>query len=50
VQVLFEFFNLLNRQNPVAVEANAASIATPFGKAIQVLPGREGQIGFRIEF
>ena len=50
VQVLFEFFNLLNRQNPAAVEQNPDSIATPFGKAIQVLPGREGQIGFRIEF
>ncbi len=50
VQVLFEFFNLLNRQNPAAV-GNLTTVPTqPFGKAIQVLPGREGQIGFRIEF
>lgn len=50
VQALFEFFNLFNSQNPAAVEANPASIGIPFGKATQVLPGREGQIGFRIEF
>ncbi len=50
VQVLFEFFNLLNRQNPAAVGQSATSMTQPFGKATQVLPGREGQIGFRIEF
>ena len=47
VQVLFEFFNMLNRQNPAAVQALDTDL---FGKALQVLPGREGQIGFRIEF
>jgi hypothetical protein len=47
VQVLFEFFNLFNRQNPAAVQTLDTSL---FGKASQVLPGREGQIGFRIEF
>ena len=47
VQVLFEFFNLLNRQNPAAVQTLNTAL---FGKASQVLPGREGQIGFRIEF
>ena len=49
-QVLFEFFNLFNRQNPAAVGQSATNLVQPFGKAIQVLPGREGQIGFRIEF
>ena len=47
VQVLWEFFNMFNRQNPAAVQ----TLEGPqFGKALQVLPGREGQIGFRIEF
>jgi hypothetical protein len=48
--VLLEFFNLLNRQNPAAVGEQEGVALQPFGKAIQVLPGREGQIGFRIEF
>jgi hypothetical protein len=54
VQVLFEFFNVLNRQNPAAVQNRADSplrpTLRPFGTADQVLPGREGQIGFRISF
>lgn len=49
MQVLFEFFNLLNRQNPAAVFTSLAEPAN-FGKRSQVLPGREGQIGFRFEF
>jgi hypothetical protein len=49
VQVLFEFFNLLNRQNPAAVFSSLTTPAT-FGTRSQVLPGREGQIGFRVEF
>lgn len=47
VHALFEFFNLLNRQNPAAVETVAP---TTFGTLKQILPGREGQIGLRIEF
>jgi len=47
VHVLFEFFNLLNRQNPAAVETVTV---TNFGGLKQVLPGREGQVGLRIEF
>ncbi len=49
MQVLLEFFNILNRQNPAAV---FTSLADPvnFGTKAQVLPGREGQIGFRFEF
>lgn len=50
VQVLFEFFNLLNRQNPSAVQNREDVLTEPFGSTTQVLPGREGQIGIRIEF
>ena len=49
MQVLFEFFNILNRQNPAAVNTNLSQ-PTIFGTKAQVLPGREGQIGFRFEF
>jgi outer membrane receptor protein involved in Fe transport len=48
--VLVEFFNVMNRQNPAAVGRREGIATQPFGEAIQVLPGREGQIGFRIEF
>ena len=49
-QVLFEFFNILNHKNPAAV-SNVTNVPTqPFGTLTQVLPGREGQLGFRIEF
>jgi hypothetical protein len=50
VQLLLEFFNLANRQNPAAVGRRQDVPLEPFGRATQVLPGREGQIGFRIEF
>jgi hypothetical protein len=50
IDLFYEMFNVFNRQNPAAVETNPASTITPFGQAIQVLPGREGQVGFRIEF
>jgi hypothetical protein len=46
---MFEFFNLFNNANPAAVEVTPQQ-PTPFGKPLQVLPGREGQIGLRIEF
>ena len=49
-QLLFEFFNVFNRQNPRSVFNRADRPLEPFGEASQVLPGREGQIGFRIEF
>ena len=49
-QVLLEFFNLFNRQNPAAVGRRQDVALEPFGRPTQVLPGREGQIGFRIEF
>ncbi|MEO5857384.1 MAG: TonB-dependent receptor, partial [Pyrinomonadaceae bacterium] len=50
IQLLFEFFNLLNRQNPAAIQNRVDVVGEPFGSTRQVLPGREGQIGFRIEF
>ncbi|MBX7174890.1 MAG: TonB-dependent receptor [Pyrinomonadaceae bacterium] len=50
LQLLFEFFNLLNRKNPAAVQTQINITGQEFGKATQVLPGREGQFGFRIEF
>lgn len=46
---LIEFFNLFNRRNPAAVETGAGR-PTAFGQALQVLPGREGQVGLRLEF
>lgn len=50
LQVLFEFFNVFNRQNPAAVGRQQNVALQPFGQTIQVLPGREGQFGFRVEF
>ncbi len=50
VQLLFEFFNVLNRQNPSAVQNRANLLTQPFGATTQVLPGREGQVGIRISF
>jgi carboxypeptidase family protein/TonB-dependent receptor-like protein len=50
LQALFEMFNVFNRQNPAAVEARQNLVNSPFGSLIQVLPGREGQVGLRLEF
>ena len=50
VQVLFEFFNFLNRQNPASVQNREDVSTEPFRSITQVLPGREGQIGLRISF
>lgn len=50
VELLFEFFNLLNRQNPAAVQTRENVVGEAFGSTTQVLPGREGQIGIRISF
>ena len=49
VQAIVEFFNLLNRANPAAVE-QFESVPTPLGKPLQFLPGREGQVGLRFDF
>jgi outer membrane receptor protein involved in Fe transport len=48
-QVLFEMFNLFNRDNAAAVQTLEGT--TPaVGSTLQYLPGREGQIGVRFEF
>ena len=48
-RAIFEFFNLLNRANPAAVQ-QFQNVPTPLGEPLQYLPGREGQVGLRIEF
>ena len=50
LQAMFEFFNLFNRQNPAAIQAQQNIVNSPFGSLRQVLPGREGQVGLRLEF
>jgi hypothetical protein len=50
VDFFVEFFNLLNRQNPAAVFQQQNVTENPVGSRQQVLPGREGQVGFRIAF
>lgn len=50
LQALFEFFNLFNRQNPAAVQAQQNIVGSPFNSLRQTLPGREGQVGLRLEF
>jgi hypothetical protein len=48
-QVLFEMFNLFNRDNAAAVQTLEGT--TPaVGSTLQYLPEREGQIGVRFEF
>jgi hypothetical protein len=49
VHVLVEFFNLLNRANPAAVQ-QFQNLSTQLGTPLQSLPGREGQVGLRIEY
>jgi hypothetical protein len=50
LQALFEFFNVFNHQNPAAVETRPGVTGSPFNSLRQVLPGREGQVGLRLEF
>lgn len=50
LRALFEFFNVFNRQNPAAVENRQNIANSPFNSLRQVLPGREGQVGLRLEF
>jgi hypothetical protein len=49
LELLLEYFNLFNRANPAAVQTLPGQ-PTAFGTPLQVLPGREGQVGFRVEF
>jgi hypothetical protein len=48
VDLFYEMFNVFNRQNPASINTQPAP--TLFGTVQQVLPGREGQFGFRIAF
>ena len=51
IRGLFEFFNLFNSANPAAIQAQQVPVnGQAFGTVTQHLPGREGQIGLRIEF
>ena len=50
LEALFEFFNVFNRQNAAAVQTQQKIANSPFGSLRQVLPGREGQVGLRLEF
>ena len=50
-----EFFNVFNRDNTAAVNGlppvpGSTSGAPNFAQVLQVLPGREGQVGIRVEF
>jgi hypothetical protein len=49
VQGLFEIFDLFNNGNPAAIQ-NDENQATTLGTISQRLPGREGQVGLKIEF
>ena len=49
VQGLFEFFNLFNNANPAAIQIQASQAST-LGTVSQRLPGREGQVGLKIDF
>jgi outer membrane receptor protein involved in Fe transport len=48
-QVLFEMFNLFNRDNSAAVQQLEGG-TPPLGSTLQYLPGREGQVGVRFDF
>jgi hypothetical protein len=50
IHAYFEFFNLFNNANPAAVETIPNLASRPFGDKLEVLPGREGQAGFRVDF
>ncbi len=49
LEALIEYFNTFNRANPSAIQ-NAGEGPVRFGTVTQVLPGREGQVGIKIEF
>jgi hypothetical protein len=52
IHLYLEFFNVLNRANPAAVQGLEFQPPNPqpFGSVLSVLPGREGQVGVRFEF
>jgi hypothetical protein len=49
LEALIEYFNTFNRATPSAIQTSADA-PVRFGTVRQVLPGREGQAGIKIEF
>jgi Carboxypeptidase regulatory-like domain/TonB dependent receptor/TonB-dependent Receptor Plug Domain len=49
LEALIEYFNAFNRANPSQIQG-AADSPVRFGTVTQVLPGREGQAGIKVEF
>ncbi|MDP9337881.1 MAG: TonB-dependent receptor [Acidobacteriota bacterium] len=49
VQAMFELFNIFNNGNPAAIQTQESQ-GYSLGTVSQRLPGREGQVGLRIEF
>jgi hypothetical protein len=49
LEALIEYFNLANRANPSVIQQTAEG-PVRFGTVTQFLPGREGQVGIKLEF
>jgi hypothetical protein len=49
LDLYFEYFNLFNTDNPAAIQS-LSDQPTPFGSKLQVLNGREGQVGMHFTF
>ena len=49
LEALIEYFNLFNRANPAQIQTTASG-PVRFGTVTQFLPGREGQVGIKLEF
>ena len=49
LETLIEFFNTFNRANPSQIQ-DISEGPIRFGTVTQVLPGREGQVGIKLEF
>ncbi len=49
LDVYFEYYNLFNTDNPAAIES-LSDQPVPFGSKLQVLNGREGQVGLHFAF
>jgi outer membrane receptor protein involved in Fe transport len=47
LMLMFEVFNLTNRANPFRINT---AFGPTIGQTIEPLPGREIQLGFRIDF
>lgn len=49
LETLIELFNVWNRANPSQIQSTLDA-PVPFGTVTQVLPGREGQVGVKVQF